>query len=212
MKTIVVAGEKGGVGKSTVTVLTADWLAYQGQSVKITDADVNETTRKWVDYCAELGRSVSSHQGDYHLIDTAGRTGSGVSFLRKADLILAPFQPLTADVDRLIDWFLMTNARIQRCVAFIPNRLRAAGLTIEQQQGLVQVQKLIESEGAGHLLPGLIERLAVYPPLLGGSAENFFAVSEPDPRKARSLVKAQAECDQLFREALALLTEEKVHA
>ncbi|HSR49544.1 MAG TPA: ParA family protein [Acidobacteriota bacterium] len=212
MKTIVVAGEKGGVGKSTVTVLTADWLAHQGLTVKITDADTNETTRKWVDYCAELGRDVSSPQAGYHLIDTAGRTGSGVSFLRKADLILAPFQPLTADVDRLIDWFLMTNARIQRRVAFVPNRLRAAGLTIEQQQGIVQVRKLIESEGAGHLMPGLIERLAVYPPLLGGTEENFFDLSEPDPRKARSLANAQAECDELFREVVALLTEEKIHA
>ncbi len=202
MKKIVVTGEKGGVGKSTITCLLAEWLLFNGHPVRVIDADPNETTREWVESCAEEGRRVSSEEpADYQIVDTAGRSGGGLRFVDEADLILAPFQPLAADVSRMVTWFMALHPRLQRKVAFIPNRVRAALITTEQRAGLGQIERLIAHEGNGHLIePGLIDRPAVYPVVLEGSAENFFTLRGSD-----SLENAQRETELVIRSALELL-------
>lgn len=203
MKKIVITGEKGGVGKSTITCLLTEWLLHNDHVVKLIDADPNETTREWVESCAEVGRRVSfDDSADYQVVDTAGRSGGGLRFVDEADLILAPFQPLAADVSRMVTWFMALHPRLQRKVAFIPNRVRAASITTEQRAGLGQIERLIAHEGNGHLIePGLIDRPAVYPVLLEGSAENFFVLTGSD-----SLKKAQRETAFMVRSALDLLT------
>lgn len=204
MKKIVVTGEKGGVGKSTVACLLTEWLLHLKCSVRVVDVDPNETTREWVESCAEQGRLVSSDVGaDYLVVDTAGRSGGGLKFVQEAHLILAPFQPLAADVSRVVSWFMALHPRLQQKVAFIPNRLRPAMLTKEQRAGIAQIEKLIEHEGNGHLIqPGLIDRLAVYPLIFDGSAENFFSLSGTD-----SLSRAQEETAYVLRCALDFIQE-----
>ena len=204
MKRIVITGEKGGVGKSTISCLLTEWLIHNHQDVRVIDADPNETTREWIDGCAELGRLVSTDAApDYQVVDTAGRSGGGLRFVDEADLIVAPFQPLVADVSRVVTWFMALHPRLQRKVAFIPNRLRAAAVTTEQWAGIAQIEKLISREGQGRLLrPGLVDRPAVYPLLLEGSAECFF-----DLRGTQSLRRAQWETALVLRAALDSLTE-----
>jgi hypothetical protein len=176
MKKIVVTGEKGGVGKSTITCLLTEWLLHNGHTVRVVDADPNETTREWVENCAREGRTVSIDSGaEFQIVDTAGRSGGGLKFVADAHLILAPFQPLAADVSRVAAWFMALHPRLQEKVAFVPNRLRAAMLTIEERAGLLETSTLIDHEGNGFMIrPGLFNRIAVYPPIFDGSNTNFF--------------------------------------
>lgn len=203
MKKIVVTGEKGGVGKSTITCLLTEWFLFGGRTVRVVDVDPNETTREWVEGCAEQGRVVTINEGaDYQIVDTAGRAGGGLRFVDEADLILAPFQPLIADVSRMATWFMALHPRLQRKVAFIPNRLRAASPTTEQRAGVSQIAKLIANEGNGHLIrPGLTDRPAIYPVVLEGLKENFFVL-----RGSESLEKAQSETSSVLQAALEILT------
>ncbi len=204
MLKIVVTGEKGGVGKSTITCLLTEWLLHNHRTVRVVDSDPNETTREWVEGCAEQGRQVSSDStSDYQVVDTAGRSGGGLRFVDEADLILAPFQPLVADVSRMVTWFMALHPRLQGKVAFIPNRLRAAAVTTEQWAGIAQIGRLIDHEGQGRLLrPGLVDRPAVYPLVLEGSGESFF-----DQHGSESLRRAQWETALILRSALEPLTQ-----
>jgi chromosome partitioning protein len=45
---IVIANSKGGVGKSTVAVHLAAWLAEQGYSVTLADCDTQQSSSEWI--------------------------------------------------------------------------------------------------------------------------------------------------------------------
>jgi cellulose biosynthesis protein BcsQ len=204
MKKIVVSGEKGGVGKSTFSCLLTEWLIHNRHLVSVIDADPNETTREWIAGCAEQGRQVTCNgAADYQVIDTAGRSGSGLRFLNEADLVLAPFQPQVADVSRVVSWFVALHPRLQQKVAFIPNRIRAASATTEQRAGVAEIERLVSMEGCGRLiLPGVADRPAVYGPLLEGSGTCFF-----EQLGCQSLRSAQWEMALVLGAALKPITE-----
>ncbi len=169
---IAVTGDKGGVGKSTIAALLAEWLLCQGRSVHIIDTDPNQSTQTWVDKCAGFGRTVSFEDAAINIVDTAGTSGSSLTkYIRNADLILVPFKPHVADLEVVVGWFLSLKESLQERVLFIPNMLSN---TKEQRTGVAEIEAVIKEETRGHLLPGLSERKAVYPPLLNGSQKNFF--------------------------------------
>ena len=168
---IAITGDKGGVGKSTIASLTAEWLLHKNYSVKIIDADPNQTTQTWVDKCVEKGRDINTGKV-ITIVDTAGTSGSSLSkYIRNADLILVPFKPHVADLEVIVAWFLSLKESLQERIFFIPNMLSN---TKEQRQGVKELETLIEEEGRGKILSGLIERKAVYPILLNGNEINFF--------------------------------------
>ena len=170
-KLIAITGDKGGVGKSTIAALTAEWLLHKNYPVMITDADPNQTTQTWIDKCAEKGRTINTGKL-ISIVDTAGTSGSSLSkYIRNADLILVPFKPHVADLEVIVAWFLSLKESLQERIFFIPNMLSN---TKEQRQGVNELETLIEEEGRGKILPGLIERKAVYPILLNGNELNFF--------------------------------------
>jgi len=171
MKTIVITSDKGGVGKSTLAALIIEWLNFNNISVDLVDADPIQTTRTWSDNCASDGRSVLSQIADYLIVDTAGTSGAGLTWLQKGDIIIAPFQPHYADIKTVLDWFYVINSTLQKKVMFIPNRYQK---TNEQKDGLLQVKKVLDAENAGTLLPFLSNRPAIYGTLLNGSNTNFF--------------------------------------
>lgn len=171
MKTIVITSDKGGVGKSTLAALIVEWLNFNNISVDLVDADPIQTTRTWSDNCAADGRTVLLKPADYLIVDTAGTSGAGLSWLQKGDIIIAPFQPHYADIKTVLDWFYVINSTLQKKVMFIPNRYQK---TNEQKDGLLQVQKVLATENAGTLLPSLSNRPAIYGTLLNGSNTNFF--------------------------------------
>jgi cellulose biosynthesis protein BcsQ len=171
MKTIVITSDKGGVGKSTLAALIIEWLNFNNILVDLVDADPIQTTRTWSDNCASDGRIVLSKTPEYLIVDTAGTSGAGLTWLQKGDIIIAPFQPHYADIKTVLDWFHVINSTLQKKVMFVPNRYQK---TNEQKDGLLQVKKVLDTENAGTLLPFLSNRPAIYGALLNGCDTNFF--------------------------------------
>ena len=172
---IAITGDKGGVGKSTIVALLAEWLLYQRRSIHVIDTDPNQSTQTWVDKCGGFGRTISTPNAAITLVDTAGTSGSSLTkYIRHADIILVPFKPHVADLEVVVGWFLSLKESLQSKVLFIPNMLSN---TKEQRSGVAEIEAVIREETRGQLLPGLSERKAVYPPLLNGSAKNFFDTS-----------------------------------
>jgi cellulose biosynthesis protein BcsQ len=171
-KLIALTGDKGGVGKSTLAILLAEWLVNKGKTVQLIDADPNQTSQTCVDKCSEQGYAISTPDAPILLVDTAGTSGASLQkYIRQADHILVPFQPHVADLEAVVGWFLSLNETLQKRVIFIPNRLSH---TKEQREGLAQLQTVLSEQGRGKLAPGLTNRPAVYPPLFNGRKENFF--------------------------------------
>jgi cellulose biosynthesis protein BcsQ len=165
-------GDKGGVGKSTLAILLAEWLLHKGKTVQLIDADPNQTSQTCVDKCSEQGYVINTPNAPLLIVDTAGTSGASLQrYIRQADHILVPFQPHVADLETVVGWFLSLNETLQQRVIFIPNRLAH---TKEQREGLMQLQNVLREQGRGRLAPGLTNRPAVYPPLFNGRKENFF--------------------------------------
>ena len=185
---IAVTGDKGGVGKSTITALLAEWLNFQGVSVKVIDSDPNQTTQTWVDKCADEGRIVSTADADVTIVDTAGTKGASLSkYIMKADIILVPFKPHIADLEVIVAWFYSLKESLQDRVLFVPNMLTR---TKEQNEGYSVLQDAITEEGRGEIISGLSERNAIYPAFLDGAKNNFFA--------GKLNEKTRAETEALF--------------
>ncbi len=173
-KRILIHNPKGGVGKTVLAALAAEWFLHRGRAVNLIDADGNHSSQEWVENNREEGREiVTPVDPDVEIIDTKGVPGSAVPFLQGCDLILTPFQLYGYDVSEVIEMFFGLPAAFRRRVGFIPNRVRAMGLTREQGEGFDQIAGLIRQEEAGRLLPGLADRVAVYPDLFNGSVVNF---------------------------------------
>jgi len=171
-KLIVITGDKGGVGKSTITALLAEWLLFHQQPIKVIDADPNQSSQTWIDKCADFGRIISSSNALITIVDTPGTSGSSLSkYIRYADIILVPFKPHVADLEVIVAWFLSLKETLQERVFFVPNMLSN---TKEQRSGVKEIETIILEENKGKLLSGLRERKAVYPILLNGSQTNFF--------------------------------------
>jgi chromosome partitioning protein len=183
---ISVTGDKGGVGKSTIACLLAEWFNHHEQKVRLVDADPNQTTKTWLEKCEEAGRTINFPNSDITIVDTAGTSGSSlIKYIKDSDLILVPFQPHVSDLEIVVGWFLSLNQALQERVKFIPNRL---SYTTEQRDGLEELQNVIDREGRGELLSGLSNRPAVYPPFLNGSKINFFS------NKLDEKVKDETKC------------------
>ena len=202
-KTIVFHSAKGGVGKSTLSILAAEYFAHKGKSVRLADASGNPTAAKWIDKCRDLGRetNLSPDDPEFLIIDTQGIPDSARPFYSDLDLFVIPFQPFSEDVEESEDVFYELPEEIQDKVVFVSNRLRALGMTIEQRVAVNEVKSFIEDEQAGVFIPGLIERVAIYPLLLNGLTKNFFEMEI----EKESFQKAQKEAAELFAEMEGLL-------
>lgn len=173
-KAIAITGDKGGIGKSTMSALLAQWFTYNNYSVNILDADPNRTIATWVDKCQQQDYDFClTNNPDLSIIDTAGTSGSSlIKYVKNADLIIIPFQPHVADLEVVIGWFLSIKEELQNKVVFLPNRKEG---TNEQKEGLNQIINILKEEGRGLLLSGIANRPAIYPTILNGLSANYFA-------------------------------------
>ena len=177
---IVITGNKGGTGKTTITALLTEYLTYQKKKVNLIDTDPNQALQSWINNCQEEGRLVSSRfPVDYQIIDTAGVSGGSETYLKRADLMLIPFIPHYVDLQVIIPWYNSLPWKDKQKVYFLPNRYQK---TKEQQEGLAQ---LLNETGrdmkAGVILPPLSHRPALYGSVLNGSKENFFTKKDSKP-------------------------------
>lgn len=180
MKKIAITGDKGGVGKSTIAGLLAQWFQYKNYTVNLLDSDPNRTIYTWLEKCKDNNFDFCTVKNpDLLLIDTAGTAGSSlIRYVREADIIIVPFQPHIADLEIVIGWFLSINTSLQQRVIFIPNRKEG---TNEQKEGIAHLSQVIKEQGRGILLNGLSNRPAIYPALLNALSKNYFSILK-DPR------------------------------
>ena len=188
MLKIAITNEKGGTGKSTIACLLVEYLNHLKKKVQLMDTDPIQTSQTWANNCKSEGRRVSTTPADYQIIDTAGSSGSALSWLAQADLILVPFRPHYADLQTTTTWFTSLNSNWQTKITFIPNHWQN---TKEQRQGLAELKEVIEEEKQGQITNPLTNRPALYGTLLNGSKDNFFS------RKGLPV-----EIKQLFKEIL----------
>jgi chromosome partitioning protein len=102
---IVVANSKGGVGKSTLSVHLAAWLAERGRSVVLADCDAQQSSSEWVREAAPAVRVVRladadeildqlptlAEEAEFVIADGPGsNTETSRALLLRADLAIVP--------------------------------------------------------------------------------------------------------------------------
>ncbi len=172
-KNIIVAGPKGGNAKSLTAALIIELCNHLGIPIDMIDADPGQTLRAWVQYCAQESRVVVQEDASLLVVDTAGSDGGSLPWLNKADLVVCPFRPNFADLDRIGAWFNAFPAAIQRKFVFVPI---AVGLAAGHQRGIQALVELVKQQGNGTVLQDCVikNREGVYPRVLEGMQRNFF--------------------------------------
>lgn len=199
-RTILFYNGKGGVGKSTLAVLFAEWLLNNGYKVSLEDAE-GAATRRFIENCEEFNRAnlYRTKRPDVAIIDSRGAKSSAAGFFKRASVIVIPFEATAPAVDETIETFDQLAAQHQRKVVFINNMMRAVGFSRDSLNCLNSIKMLAVEEGI-LLLHGPMRRDAVYPPVHNGLPKNFFEF-----KGNKSFTKAQSECDELFAQVARLL-------
>ena len=181
---IVITGNKGGTGKTTIAALLAEYLTYQKKKVNLIDADPNQAFQSWINNCQEEKRPVSSpFPVDYQIIDTAGVSGGSETYLKRADIMMVPFIPHYVDLQVIIPWFNSLPWERKEKVYFLPNRYQK---TKEQQEGLEQLKDETGRDmKEGAILLPISSRPALYGSVLNGSKENFF--TKPESKQVKQV-------------------------
>lgn len=116
---VLIGGEKGGTGKSTMATNLAVWLAHEGRDVLLLDADHQATSKKWLDRRNEKGvlpvvhgaqamGDVNKPAKDYAkryqeiIIDAGGRDSKELrSAMVAADVLYVPIRASQADLETM---------------------------------------------------------------------------------------------------------------
>lgn len=151
MKIIAIVSQKGGVGKSTLTLNLALFLGTQGADVAVCDADAQGSLTAAADLLTGL-RFVqpadvwSRQMADFDLVivDTSPRNDADLAkLLAVADFVLIPVRPGFFDVLAVKDTIaLLTQAQVKR-----PDLKAAIVLTMVQHRTAVtrDVQAMLEA-------------------------------------------------------------------
>lgn len=115
---IALTNSKGGVGKTTIAVHLAVWLHEQGKRVQMIDADVQESSSRWMEECCpeipihrlhtpdEVLEKIDliSKKSDFIVADgPAGLSEVTRALLLKANLTLLPCGPSVLDLRAVQD-------------------------------------------------------------------------------------------------------------
>jgi len=168
MPVIAVVNSKGGVGKTTASLLIGTVLAEQGAAVSIIDADPNRHLVAWrtgpskspikVIGDIEDGRLVSTidterRQRDLVVVDLEGTASRAVSHaISRADLVLVPLQPSAMDASQA--WRAVTLIREEEVVLDRRIAFRLL-LTRTNPQIPTKAERMIVEDLAGAKIPSL---------------------------------------------------------
>ncbi len=145
MKTVLVAGSKGGVGKTTIATNLAAHFALDGKRTVLVDADPQGSSTRWAQRRASLESAVLAVDGttrrgwrkqvpedaDVVVIDApAGALADDLaSFLDEADAVVVPVLPSALDIDATVG-FLNTLAKVPR----VHKRKLPVGLVVNRSK------------------------------------------------------------------------------
>jgi chromosome partitioning protein len=208
MAVIVVAGRKGGIGKSTIAGNLAGEFAAMGKKVAALDADPQHSLVAW----AEQGEGLLSEcvvkvargtadgmrtkvkaaeeDADIVIIDTPpGLQDIAYQAMLVADLVLLPCGPSPLDLFPLKEALgLALKARAERRskkprIRFVPSKvLKNTNLGRELSSSLEEMGKKV--------LPGIGQRVAVAEAVMSGLTVREYAPGSPAQGEFEQLAKA----------------------
>ncbi len=193
MKTIAIVSQKGGSGKTTLTLHLAVASAAAGQNTAVIDLDPQASAANWSDRReAELPVVLSAHAsrlsheiarvreigGEMLYVDTAPHSDSAaLEAARSADLVLIPCRPAILDLEAITNTlaFLRTTGTP---VLVVLNAIAATG------QDARQATEALSAHQVETCPVRMGRRIAFARALVSGQAAQEF---EPDGKAAREV-------------------------
>lgn len=215
-KIILVAAQKGGVGKSTTVTNLAAALALQGHCPLLLDADEQPTSFLWwmerttlyteipPILCEQAYGEIDSYlerlrsQHTYILVDAAGHDSTEMrSAMLACDILLIPFKPSQADINTL-PHMLDVVAKAQ----WVNDKLKAYAFlsiapTVPNSKNLEQAKEALSGYDKIKLLNTIVHDRNTY---VNAMSEGLGVVELSG--KTASETKAKQEISQLLIEVL----------
>jgi chromosome partitioning protein len=185
VKTIAFISQKGGAGKSTLTVHMAVIAGQRSRKVAIVDTDPQESAAMWhrardasdppvaTASVSDLERALGAAKADSYelaLVDSAPHVGPGAAIIaRLADLVVVPVQPGPFDIGALPGTIDLLKAAERRAVVVL-SRCPSRSLDVESARRAILEMNL-------EIVPVNIGDRTVYRRALA----HGLAVTEMDP-------------------------------